>query len=372
MTPFGLLMLVLSLQTTPLSAFHVSTTTRNCWGSNGLKIRSDRYPSLISMNMNKPKGCAAIPFEKKKIAVFGAGGYLGATAFGFLQRASSLYGTGIAGGSSSPRCMAATAAASANLNKILGRSFNLAYAGEDLLRLTNMEDIDAIALRLKSIDAAILGTVCQLEVRPVTSNTYETSPNSKALEFYLDDRNNPNLAPENEDMDVHFGLFGNAVLGCNAANVKHLVVIETPGTGDSQPFLDILKLGGIPFTYIVVDGSWDNTKYYTFEKGVQSDLQVDALSLNDEQEAALQQYTDSTSIVYREDVAALAVQSLMSLDWTKSRCLQVSSNGNLHDEAQEKLASKDTYVPYRQRVIKTDNQWCVNSHLLAEKLVTIE
>jgi len=37
-----------------------------------------------------PKGCAAKPFEKKKIAVFGAGGYLGAVVFGFLQRAASL------------------------------------------------------------------------------------------------------------------------------------------------------------------------------------------------------------------------------------------------------------------------------------------
>ena len=37
-----------------------------------------------------PKGCAAKPFDKKKIAVFGAGGDLGAVVFGFLQRAASL------------------------------------------------------------------------------------------------------------------------------------------------------------------------------------------------------------------------------------------------------------------------------------------
>ncbi len=40
--------------------------------------------------LSAPKGCAAKPFEKKKIAVFGAGGYLGAVVFGFLQRAASL------------------------------------------------------------------------------------------------------------------------------------------------------------------------------------------------------------------------------------------------------------------------------------------
>lgn len=43
-----------------------------------------------SLHMAAPKGCAAVPFEKKKIAVFGAGGYLGAVLFGFLQRAGSL------------------------------------------------------------------------------------------------------------------------------------------------------------------------------------------------------------------------------------------------------------------------------------------
>ena len=47
--------------------------------------------SSSSLHMAQPpKGCAAKPFEKKKIAVFGAGGYLGAVSFGFLQRASAL------------------------------------------------------------------------------------------------------------------------------------------------------------------------------------------------------------------------------------------------------------------------------------------
>ncbi len=46
-----------------------------------------RSPSSLYL---APKGCAAKPFEKKKIAVFGAGGYLGAVVFGFLQRAASL------------------------------------------------------------------------------------------------------------------------------------------------------------------------------------------------------------------------------------------------------------------------------------------
>jgi len=47
------------------------------------------WRSSSSLNLNA-EGCAAKPFEKKKIAVFGAGGYLGAVIFGFLQRAASL------------------------------------------------------------------------------------------------------------------------------------------------------------------------------------------------------------------------------------------------------------------------------------------
>lgn len=41
---------------------------------------SFRKPAF-TLNMST-KGCAAKPYEKKKIAVFGAGGYLGATIYG--------------------------------------------------------------------------------------------------------------------------------------------------------------------------------------------------------------------------------------------------------------------------------------------------
>lgn len=75
-------------------------------------------PSSLRM---QPKGCAARPFEKKNVAVFGAGGYLGAIIFGFLQRAGALYGTGIAG-TSSPRAICATGPSSAAINKVSARA----------------------------------------------------------------------------------------------------------------------------------------------------------------------------------------------------------------------------------------------------------
>ena len=139
---------------------------------------------MMSTASPTPKGCAAKPFEKKKVAVFGCGGYIGSTIFGFLQRASSLYGTGL-GGPSTPRGVCGTATGSLALNSVLSKSFKLAYASEFMVTLTNMMDVDYIKKNLKGMDAAILGTCYELETRPVTGNTYETSPNSKTKEFYL-------------------------------------------------------------------------------------------------------------------------------------------------------------------------------------------
>lgn len=51
--------------------------------------------------------------------VFGAGGNLGATLFGFLQRAGSIYGTGL-GGVETPRAICATGVGAESLNKLLG------------------------------------------------------------------------------------------------------------------------------------------------------------------------------------------------------------------------------------------------------------
>ena len=93
-------------------------------------------------------------------------------AFGFLQRASSLYGTGL-GGSGTPRCIGATAFCSKELNQILYRSFSLSFAGEELIYLTNMSDEGSIERNLKDIDAVVLGTEYQYEVRPITFGTYE-------------------------------------------------------------------------------------------------------------------------------------------------------------------------------------------------------
>ncbi len=116
-----------------------------------------------------PRGSARTPFDKQNVAVLGAGGYLGGCAFGFLQRCGSLYGSGIG----RVRNIGATACTLENLNKILSKQFLLAFAGEDLVRLTDMTDVNSITQRVDGYSAVIMGTDYYLEQRPVTGNTYE-------------------------------------------------------------------------------------------------------------------------------------------------------------------------------------------------------
>ena len=121
--------------------------------------------SSVALSMaasSKPRGSAATPLDKKSIAVFGAGGYTGGTIFGYLQRASNLYGTGI-GGAAMPRNICACSEGSSRLNSILSKGFKLAYAGEQHMRLVDMSNVEHVAQRLKGLDAIVIGTVCQLE-----------------------------------------------------------------------------------------------------------------------------------------------------------------------------------------------------------------
>jgi hypothetical protein len=123
-----------------------------------------------------PKGSAATPSAKRKIAVLGSGGYLGAVTFGFLQRASSLYGTGIG----NCRCIGATADTAVRLNRVLSKNFCLAQADESFIKLTDLTSVAAIANRLEGWDAIIFGSDLFLQPRSVTAGTYERTPNEKA------------------------------------------------------------------------------------------------------------------------------------------------------------------------------------------------
>jgi len=309
------------------------------------------------------KGCAAKPFEKKKIAVFGAGGYLGATVFGFLQRASSLYGTGIAS-ISSPCAICATGTGLEALNKVLLTSFTLAFAGEDLVRLVDATDSSHIGERLKGFDAAIIGTTYQLEKRAVTGNTYEKGPNDKAYEFYLDERYGARTdgAP-GDDSDFHVEMFAAAVQACKAAGgIQHLVVLETARTSRPADFVDILEQEGIPYTYVRIASPLTKDKSYSFDKGIGGDFKIRRLAEGLEPLVV----DDAAPPCPREDVAAIIVQSLMTLDWKESRAIEVKALGTL--KAPVELTKDEKRAKAKQ---KFDKEWCPNSEKIAEILVSM-
>lgn len=330
--------------------------------------------------MVKTDGSAAKPFEKKRVAVFGAGGYLGATIFGFLQRASSIYGTGL-GGSASPRAICATAVGSVSLNKIINQTFKLAYAGEDLVRLTNMQDVEHIKERLKGFDAAVLGTIYTCETRPITLNTYNLTPNQKTMEFYLDDRYGVEDEMEG-NMDFHLNLFDNTVKACKEAGLKHIVVIESPNTPSSTPFAEILDKNDLAFTFIRASGTLENTKYYTFEEGIQGNIRIDGFTFADNyskrtgykhgdwsENFETETMETKRQNIAREDLAAVVVQTFMSLDWSKSRCLDVWCDGKLEPE-DAKDDKNAAYVP--KKILKSDRDWCINSSVIQNLMINID
>lgn len=309
--------------------------------------------ALSSMTPNKPRGCAATPIDKQKIAVFGSGGYLGSYIFGFLQRASSLYGSGM-GGIYSPRTLCATAVSSMAMNKMLGRHFALAYAGEQHVKLTDMESVDAISARLEGYGAVIIGTMYALEPRPVSGGSYESTPNSKTVEFYLDQpvREQTTVDDDYYDLSKHLELFDNTLQACSDANVRHVVVVETPQTAtNADSFLTRLQDAKVPYTYISLNGaSLTNYKNHVFYKGIQGDLSLSSSSSTT---------PSSTVPIYREDLAAVVCESLQSLPWEDSRILQLSSKGDWDGAIQEVKG-------------RLDREWVGNQNFLTSKFYGIE
>lgn len=300
------------------------------------------------------KGSAAKPYEKKKVAVFGAGGYLGACMFGFLQRAGSLYGTGIAG-IGAPRSITATAVGSSNLNGVLGKNFILAQADESFVKLTDMSSLDSIRSRVSGFDAVILATRYTLETRPVTGGSYDRTPNDKTLEFYMD-RPRSSTVTGMDDPEYCLEMFKRSLEACREGGVKRIVVIETDSQFDAATpkgieYIDLLQKSGVPYLYVQPIGTLENFRDYTYAKGVQGTLEVEAVA-----PSRLGSVVPGANPLYREDLAAFCVQSILSLDWSKNQIVRVKCTG--------------TVAPF-EPTKKVDREWCVKSEILGSLLSTL-
>jgi hypothetical protein len=299
------------------------------------------------------KGSAAKPYEKKKIAVFGTGGYLGACAYGFLQRAGSLYGTGIAG-VGAPRAIVATAVGSANLNSVLSKNFILAQADESYVRPTDMTSVESIKTKLNGFDAAIMATRYCFKTLPVTMGTFGKGPNAKTKEFFMDQpRSFTNKLMD--DIEYSNDVFSNTLEACkNSNSLRHLVVVETDAEFDNNyvgdKYIQALEEAQIPYTYIRPVGKLENVENFTFEKGIQTDLQISRANSVEE----FLSVEDKT--VYREHVAAVCVQALMTLGWEDNRVIQVEQSSDQLDFAGKVTPQKE---------------WCVNSGVIMDSLAVI-
>ena len=363
-----------------------------------LKNAAQSSTVLSMAASSKPRGSAATPLDKKSIAVFGAGGYTGGTIFGYLQRASNLYGTGISGSNAMPRNICACSEGSLRLNSILSKGFKLAYAGEQHMRLVDMSNVEHVAQRLKGVDACVLGTVCQLEPgRAVTGNTYEKTPNDKTTEFFLDEKrgfgDETSAEQAREQLDEHLNLFQTAIDACKlAGSVQHVVVLETPYTPSAEPFAKILDNSGLKFTYIYTnasaDGSeggslpqWIQCKDWTFERGVQNvgGMALESATLDGnylskpgynagDWASSLPKLASGNADIYREDIAALAVQSMLSLDWDTSRVIGLSCS----ERDAEEEGGSGTVGRFRpSKPPKSDREWCMKSKFVADLLSAV-
>jgi hypothetical protein len=119
---------------------------------------------------------------------------------------------------------------------------------------------------------------------------YETSPNSKMTKFYLDAPSSQTaggtiqmateLASSLSPDDIQLSLFRNTLEACKAANVQHIIVMETPHTKDARQCAQLLDDTDVPFTYIRVRGDMQNFPDYTYAKGVQGDLNLESFTFS--------------------------------------------------------------------------------------------
>lgn len=269
--------------------------------------------------------------------MLGAGGKLGSLTFGFLQRSSSLFETGVG----KVRALGATANTASRLNSFLARHFCLAFADESVIKLTNLEDIEAISSRLDGWDALIWGTDVDLAMKPVTGNTFESKPNQQTMEVYWDAKS------DSTEVDIisKQKLVDNILAAAKNQGLGHMVVVDDGSVPDLLPQLQACS---VPFTCIQPLGVLNDIQAYTYREGVQAELTI---------ETGKELEIDGAMLIPREDVAALAVECLQSLDWSKSRCIQVSCPD-----------AKALDVPENASGKRPDQEWCVNSWALRRAL----
>jgi hypothetical protein len=145
--------------------------------------------------------------------------------------------------------------------------------------------------------------------------------------------------------------------------LRHIVVVDQDGSMVAK-LLDT----NVPFTCLICPSGLANVKDYTFQKGVQMDLSIRSLT-----DSSDDQTVQNRTPLYRQDIAALCVQILQTLSWDTSRVLlvqssSVSSSSSLSAAQNNSATAPPPKVPWSKSGKRVDQEWCVNSHVLDEKL----
>ena len=102
-------------------------------------------------------------------------------------------------------------------------------------------------------------------------------------------------------------------------------------------------------------------------KGVQSDLKMSrATSVEELMENTNNNKSSSSKnkTIYREHIAAVCVQSLMSLGWDDNRVIQIEQSSSEDDPMTAMADNKGGKVVLQK-------EWCVNSNILQNSLAAL-
>mmetsp|Transcript_9434 Transcript_9434/g.18045 ORF Transcript_9434/g.18045 Transcript_9434/m.18045 type:complete len:333 (-) Transcript_9434:157-1155(-) len=284
---------------------------------------------------------------EKKVAVLGTAGYSGALAFGFLKRVANQYGTGI----DEVASLGATMESGTHLNHVLEKSFQSFINDDDeALLSTNLFSVDAIAESLKGCHAVVMGTDIGVAVREVTPGTFKTL-NGVTCEVYWPAARNLDAVPANYP-ELRLLIINNILDAARIAGIEHICLVD-----DAKDYgvLKDVHATGIPYTCLGPTAiQMINHVDYTYKLGVLD--RIEAVELRENEEVPISRY------LHREDMVLLAIQTLISVDWTRSRCLAITSLGR----------AESTWMIHRSddtaNNAAINKEWCHNAYLLKEAL----
>ena len=244
---------------------------------------------------------AATPITKRRVAVCGAGGKAGSMVFGAVQRAAQTFDAGLA----APRALCGAARGSRALNSVLGSSFVLAFAGEDLVKLTDFRDDAKLEKNLEGCATV----VAPARLRPAGAVT------GTEWTWDLDCDVDESVA---DGDDAVFGRVARVAAKLGA----HVIAVASPASAAGVEAA--LAAAGAAHTVLVV-GEVALTKGWYLDKGVQQVISCAPGVARD------------PGCVQAEDLGAVVAYAATCLDPASSRVLTLSASSDGYDD-QEALA----------------------------------